>query len=105
MIMVMRSHRDRYWFRLTPHRSREARYPLHPTATSLITERVPISLSGWLFRMSRDKLNRTGMGRHAVRCERRRQQQRRKPHLRIAIKAPHRLFVPRRLGLHDGPQR
>ncbi|RQH05010.1 hypothetical protein [Paraburkholderia dinghuensis] len=103
--MVIRSHRDRFWFRLTPHRRRVPRYPLNPTASSLIAERVPISLSGWLFRMSRDRPNRTGLGRRAIRLGQRRSRRRRQLRLRMALKVPCRLFLPRRDGIHDGPLR
>jgi len=103
--MVIRSHSNRFWFRLTPGRSRQLRYPLHATATSLITERVPASVSGWLFRMRRDVSNRTALGRQTLRLMQRRRRRRRALHLRMAVKAPQRLFVPRRLGIHDGPVR
>lgn len=103
--MTIRSHRNRFGFRLTPRRIRGPRYPLDPTATSLITETVPVSVSGWLFRMSRDKPNRTGAGRHAIRLGQRRSRQRRQLHLRMTLKVPCRLFLPRRTGIHDGPLR
>lgn len=103
--MTIRSHRNRFWFRLTPCRIRQPRYPLHTTATSLITERIPVSLSGWLFRICRGEPNRTGVGRRAIRLGQRRSRQRRERHLRMATKAPHRLFLPRRCGMHDGPLR
>lgn len=103
--MVIRSQRTRFWFRLTPVRTREPRNRWHPTATSLITGRTPLNVSGWVFRLSCDMPNRTGLARRLVRLERQRRPQRRRPNLRMAIRAPQRLFVPRRMGIHDGPVR
>jgi hypothetical protein len=103
--MVIRSHRRRFWFRITPCRIRQPRDRFHASATSLIIERAPLGISAWLFRMRRGRPNRTGLGRRSIRLQHRRRQQRRQPHLRTAIKAPQRLFLPRRLGLHNGPVR
>ncbi|MGF6371324.1 hypothetical protein OKW40_004074 [Paraburkholderia sp. RAU6.4a] len=103
--MVIRSHRRRFWYRVTPHPTRQPRYPRHPTATALVTEIAPMSMTGWLFRISRGRPNRTGEARRAIRLVLRRRRSRRRPQLRMAIRAPLRLFLPRRTGIHDGPVR
>jgi len=103
--MVIRSHRSRFWYRMTPHLTRQPRYPQHPTATALVTEMAPMNLSGWLFRISRDQPNRTGQTRRAIRLAGRRSRSRREPQLRMTVRAQQRLFLRRRTGIHDGPVR
>jgi hypothetical protein len=103
--MVIRSHRNRFWFRITPYRILQLRDRFNASATSLIIERVPTSISAWLFRMRRGRPNRTGLGRLSLRLQQRRRRQRRQPRLRMAVRAPQRLFLPRRLGIHNGPVR
>lgn len=103
--MVIRSHRNRFRNRLTPRRIWRPRYPQHASATSLITETIPVSMRGWLFRMNRGSPNRTGRARRPIRLAQRRRRQRRKPHLRMAVRTTHRLFLPSRTGMHDGPVR
>jgi hypothetical protein len=103
--MVIRSHRRRFWFRITPYRIRQPRDRFNASATSLIIERAPLSISAWLFRTRRGRPNRTGLGRRSIRLQQRRRRQQRQPRLRMAVKAPHRLLLPRRLGVHEGPVR
>jgi hypothetical protein len=103
--MVIRSHRRRFWFRITPYRIRQPRDRFNASATSLIIERAPLSISAWLFCMRRGRPNRTGLGRRSIRLQQRQARQRRQPRLRMAFKAPRRLFLPRRPGIHNGPVR
>jgi hypothetical protein len=103
--MTIRSHRNRFWYRLPQRRVRQPRSPLHVTSTSLITTVVPISISGWLFQISRGQPNRTGLARYAIRRERRRSRQRREPRLRVTIKVQSRVFLPRRRRIQGGPFR
>jgi hypothetical protein len=106
--MVIRSHRRRFWFRITPCRIRQPRDRFHASATSLIIERAPLGISAWLFRMRRGRPNRTGLGRRSIRLQQQRgrqARQRRQPRLRMVVEAPQRLFLPKRVGIHNGPVR
>jgi hypothetical protein len=105
--VTIRSHRTRFRFRLKLFRVRQLRNPLHATATSRITTTAPIKASVWLFHLSRDRPNRTSIGRHTVRLEmkHKRRPGKRRPRLRMDIKEPSRLFLPRRGGIHGGPMR
>jgi hypothetical protein len=106
--MVIRSHRRRFWFRITPYRVWQPRDRFNASATSLIIERAPLSISAWLFRTRRGRPNRTGLGRRSIRLQQRRRRQarqRRQPRLRMAVEAPQRLFLPKRVGIHNGPVR
>lgn len=103
--MIIRSHRNRFWFRLTPSKARRLRNPLSVTSTSHLASIIPINISNWLLQNSSDKPNRIGVARRAARLERRRHQNQTKPRMRIAIKTQSRLFLPRRRRIHDTPVR
>lgn len=104
-IMIIRSHRNRFWFRLTPSKSRRLRSPLSVTSALHLASMIPLNISNWLLQNSSDKPNRIGVARRAARLERRRHQKQTQSRMRIAIKTQSRLFLPRRRRIHDTPVR